>query len=882
MKSMLAFAMLAAAVFPSFAAITPEAFRAPPRKFAPHVWWHWMNGNISKEGITGDLEAMADVGVAAATFFDASCGIAPGPVKFDTPEFYDAVRHAAKEAKRLGLELGMANCSGWANSGGKWISPRDSMKLVTVSETEVSGPSHFSGRLPRTSKDHGFYGDIAVMAVRDRSSRVDAKVSVSSNAAVAVSGGMATAAGFTWKLDFKWTWGAEGKALVEVSDDGQTFRRFEEFPFTISFFNTAIWGERRHTFRRPATFKAMRFTITEMQWPVSLSSFRLETEQRIEDVEGKIYHYKKPISETVIDEQNGTYLGKGDIVDLTGKMAADGRIVWNVPPGKWKLLRIGYCSNGRLVSKSGTDAGRGLEVDKLDAKAVERHFEAYVGKTKRLLGADADVLKMMLNDSFEANAQNWTHGFEKVFESFAGYSMRGFLPALTGRIVESVEATERFLSDYRKALSRAFVENYARTLHRKAREHGMEFYLEPYGNGPFEEREYARYCDVPMCEFWASARTDVFNLKTGPVLGNAESVVAEADRWGHPIVAAEAFTAGSGGRWMVTPYSIKCQCDRAYSLGVNRIVFHRFTHQPWKELRYPGMTMGPWGMHFDRTQTWWKEAKEFIRYQTRCQYMLQQGWKVDGDACHRRNVDADWHFVVSTNHSAVTLERSFEYDGRVPELWFPETGETVRATDWKIKDGRAVIKIRLPTAGSVFVVFRSMSPTVPQERILKDKTCVRVEGPWNVRFECLAGGEPAPMEFNELSDWSRSSDRALRHFSGSAYYSKTVPALKLKCGERLLLDLGSVRDFATVTVNGMEFAPMWKPPFRVDITDALNGGPEVDIAVKVTNRWPNRLIGDDALPEDKRGTWTSWRHWKSSEKPLRSGLLGPVSLVTAE
>ena len=75
---------------------------------------------------------------------------------------------------------------------------------------------------------------------------------------------------------------------------------------------------------------------------------------------------------------------------------------------------------------------------------------------------------------------------------------------------------------------------------------------------------------------------------------------------------------------------------------------------------------------------------------------------------------------------------------------------------------------------------------------------------------------------------------------------------------------------------------MWKPPFRVDITDALNGGPEVDIAVKVTNRWPNRLIGDDALPEDKRGTWTSWRHWKSSEKPLRSGLLGPVSLVTAE
>ena len=98
-------------------------------------------------------------------------------------------------------------------------------------------------------------------------------------------------------------------------------------------------------------------------------------------------------------------------------------------------------------------------------------------------------------------------------------------------------------------------------------------------------------------------------------------------------------------------------------------------------------------------------------------------------------------------------------------------------------------------------------------------------------------------------------------------------------GERLTLDLGDVRDFATVTVNGKTYPALWKPPFAVDVTDAAAGARKLDISIRVTNRWPNRLIGDDALPEGERGTWTSWRHWKKTDKLLPSGLLGPVTLV---
>ena len=872
----------AAVSLAAFGAIDDAAFRAPPRMFAPHVWWHWMNGNISKEGITADLEALADVGIAAATLFDASCGIEPGPVKFDTPEFYDAVRHAAKEAKRLGLFLGVANCSGWANSGGPWVRPCDSMKFVTVSETAVAGPSRFEGTLPRTKDDNGFYGDIAVVAVKDHSRAIDVSTSISGNVATVTAAAPVTAAGFSWRMEFPWTYAASGTARVEASDDGVSFRVVEELPFTIAYFNTSMWNEKRHTFKRPLTFRALRFTVLKCtSRKAALAEFRPETEQRIEDIDGKTYRYKKPLEETVIHEPDGSALAKGESVDLSARMSPDGRIAWDVPAGRWRILRFGYCSSGKMTSKSGTEAGRGLEVDRFDAAAVARHFEAYVGKVKRLLGEDADAVRMVLNDSYEAESQNWTQGFEREFERSAGYPILPYLPALTGRIVGSVAETERFLADFRRALSCAFVEKYVRTLYSKAHEYGMELYLEPYGNGPFDDFQYARYCDVPMCEFWSSERTDRYSRNTGPVLGNVEMVVKAADAWGHGILGAEAFTVGyDHGKWQVTPHSIKCQCDHAYELGVNRIVYHRFVHQPWKTPKYPGMTMGPWGMHFDRTQTWWKEAGEFVRYQTRCQYMLQQGRKMGDDVCHRQDTEADWYFLTSAKHTPTTVEKSFPFDGRVPEIWYPETGEAVRAARWRVEDGRVSVSVRLPTAGSAFVVFRSADPGVPAEKWLEEVSRADVPGPWSVSFSSPAGCEPAPTTFGALVDWSLSADRRLKYFSGSAHYRRTIDVPALKPGERLLLDLGDVRDFATVTVNGREHPALWKPPYRVDITDDVKPQGRAELSVKVTNRWPNRLIGDDALPEAERGTWTSWRHWKSDDKPLPSGLLGPVTMVT--
>ena len=139
-------------------------------------------------------------------------------------------------------------------------------------------------------------------------------------------------------------------------------------------------------------------------------------------------------------------------------------------------------------------------------------------------------------------------------------------------------------------------------------------------------RYFGKYADIPQCEFWSW-----FDEKGDYCVdvGNARVPAYLAHFWGRRYVGAEAFTSyhGAGGRWLTTPFKIKAQADRAFAEGVNRLTFHRFAHQPWvgPSAPKPGMTMGCWGMHFDRTQTWWKQGQEWMKYLGRCQWMLQEG-----------------------------------------------------------------------------------------------------------------------------------------------------------------------------------------------------------------------------------------------------------------
>ncbi len=270
------------------------------------------------------------------------------------------------------------------------------------------------------------------------------------------------------------------------------------------------------------------------------------------------------------------------------------------------------------------------------------------------------------------------------------------------------------------------------------------------------------------------------------------------------------------------------------------------------------------------------------------------------------------YFTAFGNTNATEVTCTFRVSGKIPELWCPVTGRRWRANDWHETDGLTTVKFPIDPIASVFVVFRPAAiatASVEPGRTLTRETAI--EGAWTVTFPAkfapnpLAKGADERVEFPDLVSWSDRSERDIRYFSGTATYRKAISCAPPNDGERLVLDLGEVKNFADVTVNGRLYPTLWKPPFRVDITDVAKDGRLV-VKVKVTNLWVNRLIGDDALPVDcewngegrvglkeipawvrngepspsGRLTFTTWRHWLKGDQPLASGLLGPVKLLS--
>ena len=1041
-----------------------EGFKAPPACAKPHTWWHWMNGNVTREGLVADLDAMAELGLGGAQIFDAGCNIPPGPLKYASPEWYDTIKFVAEEARKRGLELCLPNCSGWSSSGGPWIPAAKSMKFLQVKEQRVTGPQHLEIDLPKLDNPHGFADDIAVVAVRVPAAELEPvpvlKLTLGTTNAVLVAAAPVTMRNFSFHFGEGGGWTVDGDMTLEASDDGVAFRPVFTTRVPICRRGAIDRTRRYSALKEPVTAKAFRLTVAAWSDSIRLSSFRLENCRRLEGLAEKSFNQRLPISEDTGPAAADQVVRSDDIVILPAK---DGSLVWDVPEGTWDILRVGYAANGRK-NHPASEKGIGYEVDKLSKDAVAFHMDQYVGKLVRHLGELAGNVPSGLNnilvDSYEVGSQNWTEGLEKEFERRNGYSLLPYLPVFTGRIVTSVEVSERFLWDFRRTVADLFAESYTGGLAAKCHELGLQLSLEPYGNCPSDNLQYGAAVDIPMGEFWSHAQLGDDRID----IGNSRFPAYIAHVWGRRYAATESFTGGpwDGGKWLTTPWTIKRQGDRAYAAGVNRIIYHRFTHQPWvgRNDRLPGMTMGQWGMHLDRTQTWWKYARGFFDYQARCQWMLQEGrvvadflfwcgedapneggnregttaeenawlrvprgfswdicatdalrqlkvedgcvvvpggvryralilppsktmtaetlsvleklavqgavlygtaepvrtpglrgypakedgfraraaafWRnhvrkgtagdaaiqlklrrdVDGEPIlrgekaytwiHRTDGQADWYFVASPNDAEETVELAFRQTGRVPEIWDAEKGTIAPAEAWRIDNGRTWVKLPFARGGSLFVVFRQSTDALRSDRsepaVAQTVRAIGVEGPWTLGFT-PGWGAPAEMTLEALKSWTEFNEPDITYYSGTATYRKTVRLPGLAAGERLVLDLGEVKNFAEVTVNGKTYPALWRPPYRLDITEAASEkAGEAELVVKVTNLWVNRLIGDDFKPEDcdwegdaikrlpdwvKEGkpsptgryTFTTWKHWRKTDKPLPSGLLGPVRMI---
>jgi len=590
-------------------------FRQPPAAVRPQTYWLWMNGNVSRQGITLDLEAMKRVGIGGVLTFDGGAYLPKGPYDYMSTAWRGLMKHAIEEGGRLGIDIGMHNAPGWSSSGGPWITPERSMQQLVWTETAATGPGARDIALEQPRANLGYYRDAFVLAFPAAPGEEKPYAELIRNttrerdsityefAAPFEARSITVQAPFAGRLP---------NVTLESSQDGAVWQRVTGLP-----------NPGRHGIQPPATrnFAAVRARFFRVTGPGAgqLAEVRLYHTARIED-----WNFKANFAYRVGRQMEMPGPEAGDVAidpksvrDLTAQMDASGHLHWDVPTGAWTILRIGQTTTGQM-NVSASESGRGLECDKLSREAADFSFANTVGKVL----ADAGPLAgksfgSVEIDSYEAGMQNWTADFPEEFRKREGYDLRAYLPAMTGRIVGDRGISERFLFDVRRAQADMMDEYYYGRMGELCRQHGLRYYVEGYGQGVFDELQVSGTPEYPMTEFWE--RTPWTPNRTVKMVASAAHV------YGKPVVAAESFTGEEEtARWLEYPYSLKILGDEMFALGMNQVVFHRFAHQP-NPTAVPGMTMGPWGMFMDRTNTWFENSGAWLQYLARCQYLLRQG-----------------------------------------------------------------------------------------------------------------------------------------------------------------------------------------------------------------------------------------------------------------
>jgi len=324
----------------------------------------------------------------------------------------------------------------------------------------------------------------------------------------------------------------------------------------------------------------------------------------------------------------GESVPQAKILDLTDRMNAEGKLVWDAPAGQWQVMRLGCTTTGSR-NKPSPLSGLGLECDKFNPEAIRHHFEAFIAKLADDVGPRAGKAFMSTHiDSWEVGSQNWTPRMAEEFRARRGYDLTPWLinVAAPGTIVEGAEETRRFRQDYKRTSSELNNEAYAGALRKLAHRRGLQLSIEAYGTGGFlDPLTYGAEADVPMAEFWI-VRWGAWHLLSPRLMASVGHV------HGKPVIGAESFTSwAESDPFTEHPYSVKTIGDWAFCEGINRFVFHRTALNPWPDLA-PGMGFAGYGWHVDRQQTWWEPGAAFMQYLARCQAMLQEGQFV-ADVC---------------------------------------------------------------------------------------------------------------------------------------------------------------------------------------------------------------------------------------------------------
>jgi hypothetical protein len=790
----------------TLATLAEQFTGAPADVYKPQCWWHWMGSNISREGITKDLEAMREAGVAGAVIFNVGTFLPRGkdsrwPERtYRSEQYWELFGHALAEARRLGLKIGLHNCAGWSETGGPWISEARSMQVVTTS-----------------------------------------------------------------KLDVTIAAGAAGKTFNATLPKPPVPRRHGRF----------------------ATFTK----------DIALYAVPAGRDARRDDVRDLTAHFN----------------------------SATGELNWpDAPAGAWTLVRVAHGSNAaRPGPVPGEIEDISYEADKFSRAENERHWDIVLKPlTERFGEFIGTTFTNIWVDSYEAGNQNWSPVFRAEFIRQKGYDPLPWIAlqnAVNAKRGQRRDDTDVFNRDWKAVTNRLILDNSWRLAKEKVNAAGFDYYQEPYETSLFDTTEATSIPDVPVTEFWTQGNGDYHFI----------AMMDKAIRTGEKrIIAAEAFTTWPGNaNFTEDPAFLKRTADGAFRRGANLYFLHSWVHQPYDDTVQPGLGLGPFGVHFGRHQPWHPQSKAFFTYLARCQMLLQQGTLADitPDYNHRRTPEADIFFInndaaktvaktcalpvtVNATGTAAKIEVWDAYNGTISTLPANALATSEKTTGTAGDAKTTTVTLTLPPRGSLFLVIpRHATPYAKRPALTpKTETATAIAGPWRAAFAPKLRA-PFTRELPALADLSKSTDPALRYFSGTVTYRTTIE-WGLSPRSLHILDLGALEDAATLRVNGRHVAHLWHPPYRADITPFLRAGTnEIEVAVAVN--WANALIGDEQFPPDyertgdgrretpamkqfpdwflnnqprpepRRRTFTPVVYFRKDSKPYPAGLLGPVRLI---
>lgn len=636
-------------------------FETPSSDNTVWCYWYWINDDISKKGITKDLEAMKKAGIGTAFIGNINPAGVDGKVPLFSDEWWECMVHAVTEGKRIGVDIGIFNCPGWSQSGGPWVKSDMAMRYLTFSEATAIGPGEVKVFLAKPKDE---FQDTHTLAfkkqphenyvLKDQLKKVKTNMEnivieklFDNDGSTTVDFNKNKVTNFVLDLEFKEPISARHLSLIPslpMKCDCKLFavidgeeKLVNEFIVDRNNFSISVGPIVKGPLAislpeiKSDKFRLICNNFTGRGDKVGFAEINISEaailDRYMEKQLGKMHPTPFPEWNSYVwDTQKSltnNAIAIDSVIDVSKFMNKNGELKWNAPAGEWTIMRIGMTPTGTKNSPSAPQ-GQGYEIDKMSSKLAEYHFENFVGAfLKRIPEDSKSAFKYVIADSYEMGSQNWTDNYEVKFKKKYGYDPVKYLPVLSGRIVGSVEESERFLWDLRRSVADDVAYEYVGGLSKISNKHNLNLWLENYGHWgfPSEFMMYGGQSDLIGGEFWNEGS-----------LGNIECKASSSTShtYGKGRTSAEAFTASSKS-YLRHPAELKKRGDWSYTEGINHFVLHLYIQQP-DDNRVPGMNAW-FSTEFNRHNSWFKQADNYFDYLRRCQHLLQQGQYV-ADVCY--------------------------------------------------------------------------------------------------------------------------------------------------------------------------------------------------------------------------------------------------------